>query len=859
MRLSLRLTTPMILLLLSLTILLIPYTNKDYTTYAQAQLLQELVLSGVDVSGGDVVAPHLYVWSFGGAEEQFLRVGWGSSPRSVGFAISVKSSWPQTAMFMVFRRRGAGQTVGQFDFYYGSRPAGWIVVARFRTSTDRYLDDGAPDPNVWSTFYVDYNASFYGNMYIYEKNVIYTSSPPPGETSLTTSTEPLYIGARGDQTSLDDVRNVFNGYIRWFALWNTETRTTKDMIEVFKTMIERKIVYSENLEIFLDPTFYDSQNNQYTDIAKNNPVTQGNPPPQRIEDEEKWLWLIKNLYNNTKLTFKHLDQLYNLYSQQYPNAVIRIAITSDNQVLYEKILQTIPMEYSIDLQSELGSIYLSNVTIVVQVWSEIPTTPTITITTTVTQTKTTTLTSTITNIVTVTLGVVQKAVIFPDPYGVTGQAVGSATNKWATVRLTYVDVVANLWNIPSNAQGQLVLTVEKDKVVGEGSFTIPDTTTRILGGPGFRYGINLWGSYPPPHGYFNLPIRIKDLPPTNVIFNISVDPSTTAPITINYYLWIPKEVRSGGTQKGDLLLSIQMYRDSRAGKPAGNLITSYVLQVKVNNTIKNIEFEVYAQNIDQSQATHTLISFLAKEQYTNGRILLPIKDFIDKAIEVLTTTRPDLWSYANLENYVIQMIDLFVEPFSYQGQSQFKWIFYEYTYEVGAPTATPTIVTITKTSQILIPTTVLTMTTTLTNTLTKIFTTFTPYTITMYTTTTIPRTTTTTLTSTITSTIQRTQTRTTTSTIVSPVTTSLTISDIITQRITRTETKTETALKSITVTSTSTRLVEKTTTATIMQIATNVETQTITHTITEWTITTIIVVIVFAIAMGISIILFKKL
>jgi len=645
--------------------------------YAPAQLLLELSLVGVDVSGGDVVVPHLYIWRFDGVEEQHLRVGWDRPLPAVGFALSVKSSWVQSTQFMVFRRRGA-TTVGQFDFHYGSRPAGWILVARYWTpggvaTNGRYLDGGVPDANVWQTIYVDYNASLYGNMYIYEKDVKYYSSPPAGESGLTESTEPLYIGARGDQTNIDDVRNVFNGYIGWFILWDTSSTTTAEMLKKFKTMIEKKIVDTQYVEMFFDPTFYDQQTDSYTDIVKRLKAVNGNPPIAREEDEEKWLWLIKNLQQNTKLTFKHLDKL--------PEGIVKIVITYNNKD-YEFYTESRVSEYSIDLIQVFGSSELSNVTIKVVVFSKLaPPSPVTTIPVTTPA----------------PVPQIKKASIFPDPLGVTGQAIGSVANKWASVRLTYVDVIANIWNIPGDASGQITLTVTKDSVIGEGSFISSDTATKIIGGQGFRYGVNIQGSYPSPHPNFTIPVKISELRPTKVVFNYSIDMFvTTKPVVVSYYLWIPKEVRSGGTQKGDLLVCVQMYRDQRTGKPAGELIRSEVMPIEIDGELRYVEFEIYVDNIDQLRATHTLVTFVSKEQYTHAKVGLFLNILIDKAIDVLASQRPELWNKQSLISYIVQMIDLFIEPYLYQGGSEFKWTFYEYYYEVDitlplpVPPPTPT-------------------------------------------------------------------------------------------------------------------------------------------------------------------------
>ncbi|MEM0489585.1 MAG: hypothetical protein QXK54_02780 [Ignisphaera sp.] len=176
---------------------------------------------------------------------------------------------------------------------------------------------------------------------------------------------------------------------------------------------------------------------------------------------------------------------------------------------------------------------------------------------------------------------VQIATIFPDPNKITGQAVGSAGNKWATIRLTYVDVVANLWNIPDTAVGSITLTVTEESVTGEGDFSeLYPTRVRLIAGPGFRYGINIWGSNPDPHPYFKLPIKLSELPTVKAVFNVSVDfTKTLTPIAINYYLWIPKTLRSGGTSRGDILISIQMYCSPEADAPGGTLVGSYIIPV----------------------------------------------------------------------------------------------------------------------------------------------------------------------------------------------------------------------------------------------------------------------------------------
>ncbi|MEM4942526.1 MAG: hypothetical protein QXG46_04325, partial [Ignisphaera sp.] len=59
-----------------------------------------------------------------------------------------------------------------------------------------------------------------------------------------------------------------------------------------------------------------------------------------------------------------------------------------------------------------------------------------------------------------------------------------------------------------------------------------------------------------------------ELPTVKAVFNVSVDfTKTLTPIAINYYLWIPKTLRSGGTSRGDILISIQMYCSPEADAP----------------------------------------------------------------------------------------------------------------------------------------------------------------------------------------------------------------------------------------------------------------------------------------------------
>ncbi|MEM1525801.1 MAG: hypothetical protein QXH10_03285 [Ignisphaera sp.] len=374
-----------IILLLLLLIPLITFliNSKPLHIYAQPQVLLDVRIENVEIPSGSLVVPHLYTWLFTGKEEQHIRVHWTKSYNTTAYAIALRSPWASYPYFMVFRRIGP-YGVSQCDFYYGSRPAGVMLVVRVANkpapgpADAYYLDPGYPPPkDTWIHAYVDYNATYHANLYLYEYKTLNSTS---GGTPLIPASDPLYLGARGDQPTLEDVRNVYDGYMRWFILWDNTKKSTSEMIEVFRSLVEGKTVDMGNVEVFVDPTFFNSTH--YLDLSKNRSPVYHNPDVKRELDAHRWLWLLKGLYTDTKLYFRFLNQIREVSGGKYIRIVITSAGTSK-----EYWVDT-GDEFSIDLVKEFGSSKLSSASITIEAWSDKPGAGIMTVTRTVTETVT---------------------------------------------------------------------------------------------------------------------------------------------------------------------------------------------------------------------------------------------------------------------------------------------------------------------------------------------------------------------------------------------------------------------------------------------------------------------------------------
>jgi len=302
------------------------------------------------------------------------------------------------------------------------------------------------------------------------------------------------------------------------------------------------------------------------------------------------------------------------------------------------------------------------------------------------------------------------AKIFPADVSATRTA--SPDNRWVTVDLPYASFMANLWNLAGGAQGTMDMKITPTGADVYGSWSNLPTEVRVQGGPGIRYGKNIWGGNPPAHPLYRIPKKVTDLPYAIFFANYTVyEEESTLPITVTLFLWTVKAVRDGGTKAGDVLIIVRPYRHPGAPLTSPPLL-NVTAPIIVNNSLVYAEFGVYAGNLDRSADTHTTITFELLAPIKSGRVGIPIPEFISLAANVLPQLRPDLWTPSDVLGNTLQMIDFVFEWYSNpQGEGTFKWSLYEVSFLVGANvvlnTVTTTVpTTITNTITSVIPTTI---------------------------------------------------------------------------------------------------------------------------------------------------------
>ncbi|MEM4695163.1 MAG: hypothetical protein QXD67_04370 [Ignisphaera sp.] len=275
------------------------------------------------------------------------------------------------------------------------------------------------------------------------------------------------------------------------------------------------------------------------------------------------------------------------------------------------------------------------------------------------------------------------AIIFPTAFK--GTRTAGPDNRWTTVDLDHASFIANLWNLAAGAQGTMTMEFTGTYAEVYGEFTDLPKQLGVQGGPGIRYGRNIWGGNPPAHPLYRIPRKLTELPYAIFFANYTIyEEECTLPVTATLFVWTVKSVRDGGTKAGDVLVIVRHYRHPEwpvTGEPQAVVVAP----ILINNTLEYREFGVYVGNIDRSADSHTTVSFEITTPISNGRVGIPIQEFVALAANILSSLRPDIWTREDVIGNILQMIDYTIEWGSnLEGGGKFRWRLYEVSFLVGA-------------------------------------------------------------------------------------------------------------------------------------------------------------------------------
>jgi hypothetical protein len=276
-----------------------------------------------------------------------------------------------------------------------------------------------------------------------------------------------------------------------------------------------------------------------------------------------------------------------------------------------------------------------------------------------------------------------SARIFPTAFK--GVREAGPDNRWVTVDLDYASFIANLWNLAGGAQGfmRMEFTGKSAEVYGEFS-NLPKQVV-IQGGPGIRYGRNIWGGNPPAHPLYKIPKKLTELPYAIFFTNYTVyEEESTIPITVTLFLWTVEAIRDGGTKAGDVLIMVRLYR--HPGAPlTGTILVNITAPLIIDGALVYAPFAVQAGNLGRTADTHTTLVFELLTPIKSGRVGVPIQEFVALASTLMPQLAPDVWTSDMVLDNTMQMIDFSFEWYSNEaGEGKFKWSLYEVSFLVGA-------------------------------------------------------------------------------------------------------------------------------------------------------------------------------
>jgi hypothetical protein len=246
-----------------------------------------IVSATFQLTPGDVIAPHLYVWSLDGSS------GYLQIPATA----SISGLNNITVMVFINWLGGLGQVaISKFTNAAGSRE--WMIYAN--PSANKWVwqivDDSTSTFSEAFGLYpaarLDHITAVYSNFnqLLYE-NASLTASKTTNIT-IRSTTAPINIGRSGDGVG------YFQGYIYYVVLYSRALYQSE-----ITNAYNKNEFNSLNLTLFLDATFWDAT--KYVDLSGNN----NNAQPSlggvtRVLDNKTWLYHIVQLYNDNQVHFR---------------------------------------------------------------------------------------------------------------------------------------------------------------------------------------------------------------------------------------------------------------------------------------------------------------------------------------------------------------------------------------------------------------------------------------------------------------------------------------------------------------------------------------------------------------------------
>jgi hypothetical protein len=372
------------------------------------------------ISGGDAIAPHLYVWYFNGIDAYILIPASSTLPTkpwSILGWFSFPSDAPDNRVFVQKNPDTADYDYGLKMGSYGS------VLACFKDTNgvERCAYENINHKNSkWYHFAGTYDGVNYLRLYT------------NGSLDLTLDVTGLNIKTSSTGMS---IAYGLNGYSKFYArnvLVYSAAVTSTDITNAYSS----NIIRSANLVLFLDPSFYNGSH--YKDASAGGNVGIAFGGVSRVRDSAAWLYLIKSRFTDNYIHFMFFpygtrisvyDSSNNLVSQ------FTISGTANGADLVE--------DYPVALSSGTYTIVaeLPPVTVTTTTFVTNTITNTVTETQTVTETETQTVTETETHTVTETDTVTETQMV-TETQTLTS-AVTTTTTTITTVPVTFTSTVTS--------------------------------------------------------------------------------------------------------------------------------------------------------------------------------------------------------------------------------------------------------------------------------------------------------------------------------------------------------------------------------------------------------------------------------
>jgi len=252
------------------------WLGADYTNIQTTTLTQ----SNVHLSGGTILAPHLYNWYFSGGDinlgvlgdQQYNNMLIESRIRFIDYNIS---KWYTLAEYQKYGSNGFwwGKMAGSNNIYFYLWSNGTLRNYKVYMTVNM---------NQWMTWTTIYNGT---------DIMHYVNGTQIGDYHYSG-----FLPVRLDPTraySISNLVNPFNGFIAYQLLYVNYTEQPR---------INTNIINAKDTRIFLDPTFYDGSN--YVDLL--NSSVKGTPygGVARVRANDTWLWVVSNARNDSLI---HLD------------------------------------------------------------------------------------------------------------------------------------------------------------------------------------------------------------------------------------------------------------------------------------------------------------------------------------------------------------------------------------------------------------------------------------------------------------------------------------------------------------------------------------------------------------------------